>query len=193
MDDPANRDADDFYPTADPRGTNALLDVETFKGPIWEPACGDGSMSNILSDRCRGPVISTDLYDYGFGTHGVDFLQSDRATWRFLSGSKPLTNIITNPPFTHGEDFVLHAMSLRPKKMAMLLRLAWLEGQWRRDNIFRALPLKKVWVFSKRLSMDRGGKVKLGPNGKKNGGMIAFAWYVFEEGHVGDPALGWLE
>lgn len=193
MDDPANRHPNDYYPTSDPRGTNALLDVETFTGPVWEPACGDGAMSKILMDRLRGPTISTDLHDYGFGTTGLDFLTTDRSDWKRLLGRNTAMNIITNPPYKFDEEFVLHGLSLKPKKMAMLLRLAWMEGQWRRDNIFRVCPPARVWVFSKRLSLDRGGVEKLGPNGKKNGGMIAFSWWVWEEGHVGNPALGWLE
>jgi len=44
--DSENREKHDFYPTP-PEATNALLDRETFDGPIWEPACGDA-----LSPRC---------------------------------------------------------------------------------------------------------------------------------------------
>ena len=37
----------DFYHTP-PEATEALLKVEKFVGEIWEPACGDGSMSLVF-------------------------------------------------------------------------------------------------------------------------------------------------
>ncbi len=37
----------DFYATP-PEATPALLSVEQFDGPIWEPACGDGAISRQL-------------------------------------------------------------------------------------------------------------------------------------------------
>ena len=36
-----------FYPTP-PEATRALLSVETFDGPIWEPACGQGHIAKVL-------------------------------------------------------------------------------------------------------------------------------------------------
>jgi len=37
----------EFYPTP-PEAVRALLSVESFKGTIWEPACGDGGIADIL-------------------------------------------------------------------------------------------------------------------------------------------------
>ena len=34
----------DFYPTP-PEATRAPLAVESFAGPVWEPACGDGAIA----------------------------------------------------------------------------------------------------------------------------------------------------
>lgn len=59
--------ATDFYPTP-AHVTEALLERETFKGTMWEPACGDGAMSRILEQKlphCR--IVSTGINDYGFG------------------------------------------------------------------------------------------------------------------------------
>jgi len=69
--DKANRERDDFYPTP-PAGTRALLEVESFTGPIWEPACGDGAISKVL-ESAGHQVISTDLIDRGYGTGGGRF------------------------------------------------------------------------------------------------------------------------
>src|SRR5262249_23299477 len=61
----------DFYPTpAD--GTRALLSVESFTGPIWECACGDGAISRELIDAGY-EVVGNDLVDRGYGEAPVDF------------------------------------------------------------------------------------------------------------------------
>ena len=109
---------------------------------------------------------------------GVDFL---------LDFQTRATNIITNPPFKHAEQFARHALSRTTGKVAMLCRLAWLEGRARK-TMFESTPLSSVWVFSKRLPMQRGRLVEDG----EFGGMIAFAWFVWDHAHVGTPRLGWM-
>lgn len=176
--DPANREKDDFYPTP-PAGTLALLSVESFVGPIWEPACGDGAICKVLVGTGH-EVIATDLVDRGYGRAGVDFLME----------TKPAaTNIITNPPFKLATPFLRKALHLTEGgggKVALLLRLAFLEGK-ERGEIFASSPLARVWVFSRRLSMQRG---RLDPDQKC--GMMAFAWFVWDHAHTGWPELGWI-
>lgn len=173
--DKENREVDDFYPTP-PAATRALLAVEKFHGSIWEPACGNGAISSILIEDGYD-VISTDLINRGFGTPNVDFL---------LEYQTVANNIITNPPFKLANEFIAHAIRQSDRKVAFLCRLAWMEGKERR-KMFQSTPLARVWVFSSRVAMLRGGM-----NGGGGGGMIAFAWYVWDHAHVGAPALGWL-
>ena len=82
----ADLDGPDFFPTP-AWATYALIDNETFKGDIWESACGNGAMSNVL-EQAASTVISSDLYDRGYGEAGVDFLRAKRRA----------DNIVTNPP-----------------------------------------------------------------------------------------------
>ena len=173
--DAENREKDDFYPTP-PEGTRALLGVEKFDGDIWEPACGDGAISKVLIDAGHA-VLSTDLMDRGFGTPRIDFLME----WQPRA-----PNIITNPPFKMAEEFARHALKLTTGKVAMLCRLAWLEGKERRV-MFETTPLARIWVFSGRLGMQRGRQA-----GKGEGGMIAFAWFVWDHAHKGPPTIGWV-
>lgn len=169
------REKDDFYPTP-PQATEALLSVETFDGAIWEPACGDGAISEVL--QAAGlEVIDTDLVDRGYGTARVDFLMEYKSL---------APNIITNPPFKMVAPFMRKSLELTTGKVAMLLRLACLEGSERR-KIYDSSPLARVWVFSNRLTMRRGGMGDL-----ESGGMIAFAWFVWEKNYQGKPTLGWL-
>lgn len=174
--DSANRERDDFYPTP-PEGTRALLSVERFEGDIWEPACGDGAISEEL-ESAGYTVRSTDLIDRGYGTPGVDFLLDYQTT---------AANIVTNPPFKLAEEFARHALARSTGKVCMLARLAWLEGI-SRGKFFQSSPLARVWVFSARLHMQRARQAEK----TDAGGMIAFAWFVWDHSHNGAPMLGWL-
>lgn len=172
--DRVNREKDDFYPTP-PEGTEALLSVESFDGPIWEPACGDGAISKVL-EASGHTVISSDLVDRGYGETRTDFLMEYRPR---------APNIVTNPPFKMVAPFIRKALDLSSGKVAFLLRLACLEGA-ERGEIFEQSPLARVWVFRRRLSMYRSGAKT------EQTGMIAFAWFVWSHGHEGPPTLGWL-
>lgn len=174
--DAANREINDFYPTP-PRGTQALLAVEKFYGNIWEPACGDGAISREL-ESAGYDVVSTDLIDRGYGIPRRDFL---------LDYEMTADNIVTNPPFKLANEFVAHALTRSRRKVAMLCRLAWLEGK-ERGKMFQRTPIARVWVFSSRIPMLRGGDKMLAGGG----GMIAFAWFVWDHEHKGPPTLGWL-
>lgn len=169
-----NREKDDFYPTP-PEGTQSLLAVEKFIGPIWEPACGQGHMSCELIKHGY-EVVSTDLVDRGFGESRVDFLME----------YKPRApNIITNPPFKMATDFIKKSLDLTSGKVAMLMRLQALEGI-ERSEIFRSSPLARVHVFSKRLTLYRNGENTGGS------GMMALAWFVWEHGYNGPPTINWI-
>lgn len=168
------REKDDFYATPT-KCTVALLSVETFNGPIWEPACGDGAISRALP----GDVISTDLVDRGYGISRRDFLM-ERKLLAF--------NIVTNPPFKLADEFVLHALELGAEKIAIFMRLAWLEGRARHTKLWGPYPPARVWTFCGRQTLWRGDD----PNARDSGGAIAFAWFVWEKGHVGPYAGGWL-
>lgn len=170
------REKDDFYPTP-PEATRALLDREGFMGEIWEPACGDGAISRVLEDAGY-TVVSTDLVDRGYGENRVDFL---------MERNLLAPNIVTNPPFKNAEAFVRKSLDLGAVKVAMLFRLAWLEGSGRK-KLFESTPLARVYVASRRLRMSRGG---LDENG--GGGMIAFAWFVWDVTYKGPPTLGWFD
>lgn len=165
----------DFYPT--PRSaTEALLRVEKFDGEIWECACGDGSISKVLTEHGY-TVKSSDLVNRGFGEYPVDFLLMPR--------ENVTDNIVTNPPYGLAEEFVRTALEASRRKVAMLFKLAFLEGE-KRKRMFETTPLARVHVFSKRIMMTRCGEEARGS------GMIAFAWFVWEHGYQGRATVGWV-
>ena len=125
-----------FYPTP-PEATRALLSVETFDGPIWEPACGKGHIAKVLEAQGH-EVIATDLNDWGYGTPRIDFLKAH-------AGNANARHIVTNPPYGKGlaDAFVNKALAITAKtggKVAMLLNLASLAQEqrtpaWRKNSL----------------------------------------------------------
>lgn len=171
----ADLDGPDFYPT--PKwATYALIDNERFKGGIWEPACGDGAMSEVL-EQSGNAVISSDLYDRGYGEIGHNFIGTQRRH----------ANIITNPPYNSAENFVATAIKQADQKFALLLRLAFLEGANRANTIFGKTPPSRVWIFSERITFYMKGAVAAGS------GTTAYAWFVWDKAHTGAPELAWLK
>src|SRR5580692_1389700 len=90
----ADLEGPDFFPTPE-WATHALIDNEKFVGTIWEPACGDGAMARVL-EATGCSVVSSDLFDRGYGEPGIGFLEA----------SRDIDNIVTNPPYNAAEGFV---------------------------------------------------------------------------------------
>ncbi len=165
----------DFYPTP-AWATHALIDNERLSGEVWECACGDGAMSDVLA-QTGNPIISTDLFDRGYGEGGHDFLAADRR----------VPNIVTNPPFHSAEGFVTSGIRCADQKFALLLRLAFLEGANRANTIFHKHPPSRVWVFSERITFYPKGVVASGS------GTTAYAWFVWDKEHTGGTELAWFK
>ena len=165
----------DFFPTP-AWATHALIDNERFDGAIWESACGNGAMSKVLGEASPN-VISSDLYDRGFGEAGVDFTTADWCA----------DNIVTNPPYNAAEAFVRSGVKLARRKFALLLRLAFLEGANRANTIFADSPPSRVWVFSERITFYPAGAIQQGS------GTTAYAWFVWDKDAPTGTELKWFK
>lgn len=172
---------DDFYPTP-AEAVHALLAAEKKwlpKEAVWEPACGDGSIVNVL--RYFGhQVRATDIVDRGC---------PDSSVLNFFEAPpfKTYHSIITNPPFKLAREFVDQALRLSPY-VAMLLRLSFLEGAARKPW-FEGLPLARVHVASRRLPMMH----RHSWTGPKAGSAVCHAWFVWDERHEGRPQIQWFD
>lgn len=158
----------DFYETP-AWATQALLDRERFSESVWEPACGAGAMVEVLEDN-------------GYEVFATDIQLGEN----FFTLGKRSRDIITNPPFNQAEKFVYHALEVGGNKVAMFLKLTFLESA-RRYKLFKETPLETVYVFSKRVNLYPFGKEKT-----KNSGTIAFAWFVWNKKYQGEPKLRWI-
>lgn len=169
----ADLDGPDFFPTP-PWATFALIDNEDFRGEIWESACGNGAMADVLA-HSGASIRSSDLYDRGYGEAGVDFLDTNQRS----------DNIVTNPPYNAAEGFVRTGLNAAERKFALLLRLAFLEGANRQRSIFSVAPPSRVWVFSERITFYPAGATV------KGSGTTAYAWFVWDKDASGTE-LKWL-
>ncbi len=69
----------------------------------------------------------------------------------------------------------------------MFLKLTFLEGKARYEDIFSKTPPKAVYVFSERIQCAKNGEFNL-----HNNGAVAYAWYVWQKGWTGMTTLDWI-
>ncbi len=174
--------AANFYPTP-PEATRALLSVETFDGPIWEPACGKGHIAKVLEAHGH-EVIATDLNDWGYGTPRIDFLKA-------RGGCGNARHIVTNPPYGKGlaDDFVSKALAITAKtggKVAMLLNLASL-AQEQRTPAWRKNPPARLYAIDGVVCWPDSERTP-----PKHFLAHRYVWAVWEHGHSGPSTFGWL-
>lgn len=176
---PAERAAADYYAT-DPKATAALLSVETFAPVIWEPCAGEKHITHVL-EAAGYSVINSDIYNRGGydDLFILDFMEAE---------ANPYGDIITNPPYSMAAEFVRHALEISPEgvKVAMLLKLTFLEGQKRRE-LFKDYPLKKLYVFSKRIGCAKNGNFET-----LKSSAVAYGWFIWEKGYNGPAVIEWL-
>lgn len=170
------RKENDFYPTPT-WATEALLCREEFKGEIYEPACGDGAISKVLIGA-GFKVVSSDLIDRGYGESGIDFIGCTRTS----------DNIITNPPFSLCTEFITQSKKAARKKIAIFMKTTALEGVKRHKMWLDAdFPFARMYQFVNRVSFGKEEGTH------KSGGMMAFAWFVWDKEHVGKPTIEWIK
>jgi hypothetical protein len=166
-----NYHPDGYHPTP-PRAVHALLARESFKGVLWECACGDGAISRILA-AAGFEVVSTDLITRGYGRGGHDFL-SDHTTLA--------DHIITNPPYGPARGlsarFVEHALTHQARRHSLYVAAHQLGGPQAHQHLMAKCCRK--FTFSRRLKMHRGGYT-----GKKHSPQLDVSWYVFHNEHTG--------
>lgn len=180
------REKHDYYAT-EPKAVKLLLEKEKFCPYVWECACGEGHLSKVLKNN--GYIVkSSDLVDRGYeGTEIIDFLKfsKEEAKYDFPR------DIITNPPYKYAKEFVEHALdiSMTGTKIAMFLKLQFLEGKARR-KLFDKAPPKTIYVASGRLLCAKNGEFKKMQQG--SGSAVAYAWFVWEKGFKGKPVIEWI-
>lgn len=169
----------DYYAT-DPIAVEKLLNVHSFKHDVWEPCCGEGHISNVLLSHGYD-VYNTDIIDRGCNDETVDFMKiSTIVCGQFEE------DIVTNPPYKLGVDFVKKAIEILANEcqIALLLKLTFMCSKGR-AKFFEENPPKFIYVFSDRIECAKNGNFE----GKKG---VDYAWFIWEKGWHGDTTLRWI-
>jgi hypothetical protein len=175
-------DSPDDFPTP-PWATRGLIEHVLDDKPALrkmtclEPACGAGHMAKPLKEYFA-EVRCADAYDYGYADIR-DFLtypyETNAVDW-----------MITNPPFRLAEEFVIRALRVARRGVAILARTVFLESSGRYNRIFRDMPPTKFAQFVERVPMVRGRL-----DGKATTA-TGYAWLVWEKPVTGIPRLMWV-
>lgn len=190
---PEQRAAGDYY-TTDPTAVEEFinhmqkksrLSSGRFYVKIWEPACGCGNISKVLEQKGYR-VISTDLYDRGYGKSGIDFLTAELPF--------ECDTIITNPPYNIADDFVKHVMEILPigGRYFALMNLSYLAGQKRFKEIYSNNYLYAIHVYTHRINCYKNNE------NTGHSSPVNYAWFEYlKRSHNGNthfpPAIYWIE
>ena len=132
------RKPQDEYPTP-PDFTQALLDRMGWNAAhglhlnILEPCCGEGQLAEVLVENGHA-VTAFDIRHTGYGTPNTDYLSLPDESPDYYQYDA----VITNPPFSHAEEFIRRALLDAPI-VAMLLP----SGYWHaysRSKLFETRP-----------------------------------------------------
>lgn len=175
----AEREKNDYYAT-DPKAMYKLLEYESFNKNIWEPACGEGNLSKVLKEHGHN-VYSTDLIDRGYQDELIDFINTD---------NKWFGDIITNPPFKYATEFIKKSIESidEGNKVAMFLKLNYICGLRRYNEIYSKIPPQRIYAFSGKMACSKNND----PEGFK-GGAMNYAWFVWEKGKYAPTELKWIK
>lgn len=184
----------DYYAT-EPKAVEELLKVEPFYGSIWENCCGEGHISQVLTNAGY-EVVSTDLIDRGYGNGGIDFFECQTTL---------ADNIVTNPPYSMALEWTEHSLDILAagRKLALFLPIQFLESK-DRIKLFKERPPVRIWVAANRLlcgmngdfsAKDEDGNVIYNKNGtpKKMSSAKCYAWFIWVVGkYDAKPEIGWI-
>jgi hypothetical protein len=163
--------------------TQALLSRVQFRGTVWEPACGRGDIAEVLIDNGYKVMIS-DIAGETLGCSGAS--EAD-----FLTHSSPgdaMFSIVTNPPYTHAEQFILKALDLTERAsgmVAMLLRNEYDCAASRRDLFERESFAAKLVLTKRPRWVEGNGQQSASPRHN-------FAWMIWDWNHSGNARIEWL-
>jgi len=158
-----------------------------------EPACNRGYMAMPLHEYFAS-VDASDIHPYGFG-RVADFLPTplfpqipDRVDW-----------VVTNPPFNKAVEFLRQALAIARVGVALLVRVAWKEGQERYEQVFsRPMMRPTYWLqYAERVLMLEGRLVRDGAIDPKTGERVStatcYGWAVWVKGdHPAWMRSGWI-
>ena len=157
----------DFYSTPE-IATKELMKIIDFNNTtVLEPSCGTLAISKVIEKYTNANIINKDIVARIDGIQEEDFLLSDN--------DEKYDIIVTNPPFKYCQEFVLKALGKATKKVAMLMKIQFLEGQKRYDKIHKVTPPTEVHIFTYRLPYLRGDSVQ------ETSSAMCLCWFIWDK------------
>jgi hypothetical protein len=113
-------------------------------------------------------------------------IKGDFLTYDF--GNRSYDIVFGNPPYSVAEEFIRKAYSLVIPEgyVYFLLRLSFLEGINRGKYLFKEIPLKRVYVLSRRPSF-------FSVNGRHTTDTLAYAMFLWQKDYTGRPEIDFLD
>ncbi|ADJ22992.1 conserved hypothetical protein [Hyphomicrobium denitrificans ATCC 51888] len=186
-------DSLEFFPTG-PWATRAFcvhvlmnhcgIDLSTKK--YWEPAAGEGHMHEVLGEFFAEGYAS-DVFDYGRGYAQGAFVVEKTGLVDDLARCPFRPHwIVTNPPFSLAEQFVIRALQEATEGVAIVMPMRWLEGIGRYENIFSVIPPTLIAISVERIPMHKGVWL---PDGDT---ATSYIWFVWEKRRGGRTDTIWI-
>lgn len=177
-----SKDYSDLYNTPVP-ALDALCEKVDFDKTLmyFEPCNGIGAISSYFKEKLGIDMITNELNDYAEADYKEDFLNPcnlAKECWDFDC-------IVSNPPYKKAKEFVIEGFKYATRQY-QLLRINFLEGQVRKKELFDLKQLRRVFIFSYRISCSKGTTEEKQPNA------VAYAWFEFDRDYEGNPEIEWL-
>lgn len=148
---------------------------------VWEPCCNRGYMAEPLKEVFK-EVHCSDIIDYGYSGHDdtLDFLSSSKERCADFDW------IITNPPFSMGKEIIQKALDVAHVGVAVITRVAFLEGGARYRDLFSKTPPTIVAQCVERVPMVEGRY------DADISSATAYCWLIWEKNRVKETILTWI-
>jgi hypothetical protein len=148
---------------------------------ILEPCCGENDcISKVFKENGYNNI---DSYDLNYGSNKKNFFIEDN--------DEKYDYMITNPPFKNATNFLLKAKQIARKNVIFFLRINFLQGIGRFNNIYNVYDnyrLKHVFQFTRMMDMT----APIREDGKYPTSMLSYAWMIWENGFNGEATLEFI-
>jgi hypothetical protein len=134
-------------------------------------------MAKVLAEYF-GEVSASDIHDYNY-SEVKDFL-----TTPFTADS--FDWVITNPPFNRAEDFVMRALKIARKGVAILARTVFIESVSRYERLYSKHPCARFAPFTERVAMVKGRL------DRKASTATSYSWFIWEREYTGPTQVVWV-
>lgn len=96
-------------------------------------------------------------------------------------------DIITNPPYKYATEFCKKAIELSKRKVAMFLKIQFLESKKRYLELYRENPPYCIYVFVKRIRCYKNNQIS------SYNSAVCYCWFVWDKEYKGETKIRWID